>query len=240
MDCMISIVIPAYNEEQRIATCLQSLCKQNTEQPFEVIVVNNASTDRTKEVASAFADQLELRIIDEPKKGRGAARSRGWSAAQGTIIYSTDADATLPPTWIERFYCKLEDDATIVGVCSGARIHDSGVLCNTLFNCTHPIFMRFWRVVAGFHLLPGFSFALRKDAYDRSGGFDPSNNGQEDVDLSRKIGTIGPVFYAPKTPIVFSGRRFHRGILKGIWEYIRMFYHIIARKNTTVELSDPR
>ena len=60
---MISIIIPAYNEEAYIGDCLQSFVQQQTDEEFEVIVVDNASTDRTTDVANTFKDKLNLQEI---------------------------------------------------------------------------------------------------------------------------------------------------------------------------------
>ena len=73
-DIFLSIVIPAYNEEHTLPLCLQSLCEQATSLPFEVIVVDNASTDGTVRQAKKFAKKLRLRIIPESTKGRSPAR----------------------------------------------------------------------------------------------------------------------------------------------------------------------
>src|SRR3989344_4845448 len=87
---MISIVIIAYNEKKDIASCLMAMSKQTYREPFEVIVVDNASTDHTPEIAQSFVERLPLRVIREEHKGRGAARARGFGEAKGEIILSTD------------------------------------------------------------------------------------------------------------------------------------------------------
>jgi len=93
---MISIVIPAYNEEENIRCCLEGLVAQKTDQEFEVIVVDNVSTDKTSGVARTFVDKINLRVVEEHTKGRGAARCRGFSEATGETILSTDADCVVP------------------------------------------------------------------------------------------------------------------------------------------------
>lgn len=236
---MISIVVPAYNEEEKIADCLASLRDQTTATEYEVIVVDNNSTDATVTIARTFEDSMRLRIISEKVQGRGAARKTGWEAAVGDIVFSTDADATVPPNWIDTFLKVLEQNPDVVGVCGPVRINDCGRLRNMVFNISHPIFMRWYRVFFGHYLLCGFSFALKKSAYENSGGFDASNNGQEDVDLSGKIGKIGTVSYC-KLPVLFSGRRFRGRFFKGVWEYLYAFFNIRIRGKTDVSLPDHR
>lgn len=92
----VSIVIPAYNEERYIGSCLDSIAKQTTK-PFEVIVVDNNSTDNTVKIAKSYPF---VRVIREPKQGRVFARDAGFNTAKGTIIGRIDADTILPPHWV--------------------------------------------------------------------------------------------------------------------------------------------
>lgn len=92
-----SVVIPAFNEELLIGACLESLANQNTSISFEVIVVDNNSTDRTDEIAKHHG----ARVIKESNAGVCWARQAGLSASKGEIIVSTDADTTFPINWLE-------------------------------------------------------------------------------------------------------------------------------------------
>src|SRR6185369_10450324 len=116
---MISVVIPAFNEEHTIGLCLKALVRQNTKRPFEVIVVDNNSTDQTVKADEKFKKILNLKIISQKEKGRGPARQAGFKAASGEIILSTDADATVYPEWIETLVSTLEksDAIAVTGPC---------------------------------------------------------------------------------------------------------------------------
>jgi glycosyltransferase involved in cell wall biosynthesis len=94
----ISLVIPAYNEEHRLRACLDSVARQ-TVRPHEVLVVNNASTDRTAEVAREFSF---VTLLHEPRRGRVFARNAGFNAASGDVIARIDADALLPADWTKK------------------------------------------------------------------------------------------------------------------------------------------
>ena len=74
---MISIVIPAYNEEDNIRYCLNAFLNQTTKEQFEIILVDNASSDKTSEIAKTFTDKLNVNVLGDPIKGRGHARSLG-------------------------------------------------------------------------------------------------------------------------------------------------------------------
>src|SRR5438045_2121373 len=110
---MISVVIPAYNEEKLIGTCLDSLAAQVTSKKFEIIVVNNNSTDKTTEIIKHHSRNLNVRVVDERRKGRGIARATGFRNAKGLIIFSTDSDAIVPHDWIEETLRYFENPRVI-------------------------------------------------------------------------------------------------------------------------------
>ena len=83
---MISVVVPAYNEEKQIEKCLDSLVNQSTTQKFEVIIIDNNSNDKTAEIAKKYEKILNLKIFMQKIKGRGAARQKGFYQANGEII----------------------------------------------------------------------------------------------------------------------------------------------------------
>lgn len=114
----VSVIIPAYNEEAGIEKTLRSLLKQETKNGkkldkslFEVIVVNNASTDKTKEIVNRFKKtntELNLFLVRESRKGIISARAKGFNYAlrknhnvETLFLASTDADVIVNPNWIE-------------------------------------------------------------------------------------------------------------------------------------------
>lgn len=235
---MISVVIPAFNEELTIPNCLVAFVNQNTEEMFEVIVVDNCSTDKTAEVALAFKNRLNLKVIFEKKKGRGAARAKGFKSARGEIIFSTDADTVAPSNWIEKFTGKLDKNTgAVTGTC---KINDCGVITNVLFNLFQPISMRIYSLFFGHYWLSGFSFAIYKDIYEKSGGFNENLNGQEDIDLSFKVSKISKIEFISNLPVIFSGRRFKNGLLKGLFPYVKTFISVFINKKEDSILSDLR
>lgn len=92
----VSLVIPVYNEESHLAFCLDAIAKQ-TVKPFEVIVVDNNSTDQTAVIARSYPF---VRLLAETRQGVAYARDRGFNAARGEVIGRTDADTELAPNWI--------------------------------------------------------------------------------------------------------------------------------------------
>lgn len=111
----VSLVIPAYNEERHLPACLRGIAAQ-TVQPFEVIVADNNSSDRTAEVAAQFPF---VRVVREPQQGRVFARNAGFNAARGDIIGRIDADIVLPPNWIEHVTHFYEQEKNAQNAWSG-------------------------------------------------------------------------------------------------------------------------
>lgn len=236
---MISIVIPAYNEEEYLVACLEALAVQQTTRPFEVLIVNNASTDRTAAIAQQHQARLPLLVVDEPQKGRGAARATGFAAAHGDIILSTDADTVVPPSWVEGMVAHF-DNPSIVAVSGTCYIADLPVWKNIIFNVLQPTAMKLHRFVFGNYWLTGSNFGIRRSAYEASGGFNRALNSQEDTQLSFAVRKVGAITYIARPTVQVSGRRFKRSLLVGLWDYVRTFVerHILRQHNTY--MSDSR
>lgn len=236
---MVSIVIPAFNEEMFISVCLNSFIEQTFPKKFEVIIVDNGSTDTTIDVVKGFSKKLKIKIVHENRKGRGAARAAGFAKAHGDLILSTDADTEVPPNWVETLVTNLSDNhhVAVTGTC---KIEDQSVLTNVIFNIAQPLAMRIYRLIFGHFWLSGFNFGIRKEAYRQAGGFNPDLNIQEDIELSFKVAKVGPIIFLPHIPVTVSGRRYKQGLFKGGVGYLKTFFGYFFFKNPKVILSDER
>jgi glycosyltransferase involved in cell wall biosynthesis len=94
----ISIIIPCFNEERYLRRCLDAIARLH-EMPYEVLVVDNNSSDRTARIAQQYSF---VRLLQEPRQGRVYAQASGFTAARGDILARIDADAVLPPDWTVR------------------------------------------------------------------------------------------------------------------------------------------
>lgn len=218
---MFSIVIPAFNEEKLIAKCLQSLISQTTKKKFEVIIVDNNSTDKTAIIVRKFKKKLNIRIINCRKQGRGIARAVGFAKSKGEIIFSTDADTTLPPNWLDDMLKQLTGE--YISVTGPNKISDCSFLINFLYNNFQPAFYFSYNLIFKNSTLNGFNFCLKKSAYLKSEGFSESLNAQEDLDLGFKLAKIGKIKFCNNLYVCSSGRRFKNGLLKGLFEPIKTF-----------------
>ena len=102
----VTIVIPAYNEEANILQTLLSLSSNITHYSVEIIVVNNNSTDATKQLVTASG----VVCVTELKPGITAARTAGLMVAKGKYILNADADTIYPKDWVELMISPLESD----------------------------------------------------------------------------------------------------------------------------------
>lgn len=222
----VSVVIPAFNEEENIAACLDALVVQDTERPVEVIVVDNASTDKTSAIAKSYAKKIpHLKVILEKKRGRGAARCRGCKEATGDILFSTDADAIVPPNWISAMLRELERDKHVACVTGLPMITDCEKMENAFFNAYVVLHMHAYRLIFGHFSISGFNFAMRRSVYDAIGGFNPEADAYEDLELSFAIHKkkLGKIKLVEEPRVIFSGRRFKKGFLRGGMDYFKTF-----------------
>jgi peptidoglycan/xylan/chitin deacetylase (PgdA/CDA1 family) len=200
----ISIVVPAYNEEDMIADCLLSLRQQNYDGGYEIIVVNNASTDSTSDIAASMG----AKVVNEWKKGYVHALRAGFSEASGDIIACTDADTRVSSTWLSQITELLEKPGTIA--CSGTfRFYDG------------PAWLRFIGEVFGrfnYHLA-GANMAVWRTDYLASGGFNTNVNMGADVELGQRLKKQGILVIDKKLRVDTSGRRFQCAFLQTLWLY---------------------
>jgi len=99
----ITGVICTHNRERFLERCIESLYKQTLDQElYEIVVVDNGSTDRTKEICDKYLDRKNFRYIFEPVLGLSSARNTGWKNAFGDYVGYLDDDAVAADTWFEK------------------------------------------------------------------------------------------------------------------------------------------
>jgi glycosyltransferase involved in cell wall biosynthesis len=223
-----SVIVPARNEAAHIEACLGSLAAQQNLSDLEIIVVDNGSTDTTAQLVQVFAkahSEVNIRLVTEPKPGRGAARAAGFAAARGQLLLSTDADTVVPPEWAAVLMAALHEPNT-AAVTASCFIFDCSPSSNWLFNHFQPLAMRVYRLVMGHWWLTGSTFGIMRSAYDQAGGFDPNCRDLEDIEFGWRVTAVGPIRYVPPRRIVVTtnGDRFRHGLLRGAWPYARAFF----------------
>ena len=220
----ISFVIPAYNEEALIGKCLASIERELADSPYvaEIIVVNNASTDRTRVVAESFAN---VRVVDELVKGLPRARQAGFLASRGKLVANVDADAMLTPGWINVVIEEFAKQPVLVGLSGPCIYYDlppfSRFIYHTLYSFGFFLYLLNHHVFGMCTPLQGGNFVLRRSALEQVGGYDTSILFfGEDVDIAKRMDKTGLVKWTPRLSMYASGRRISaQGISVTLWNY---------------------
>ena len=210
----VSVVIPTYNEEAYIATCLDALMKQLVK-PDEIIIVNNNSTDRTVEIAKKYP----VRIVNEEQQGMIQARNKGFDEAKYEIIARTDADTILPPDWIKKIKNNFLNK-NIVGLSGGGTVYDApNDLSKQAIEQSVKPYLRLMRSALGHNCFIGSNMAIRKSAWKKAKNLVCLNNKDvhEDIDLSIHLAPFGKIKIDPALKVSTSLRRLRK--LDGYFEY---------------------
>jgi len=242
----ISFVIPAYNEEKYIGQCLDSVLSEieTSQAEAEVIVVNNASTDRTREIVSSYPD---VRIIDEMQKGLVKARQAGFSASSGELIANVDADVILAPGWIEKALKQFTGNKKLVALSGPYIYYDLSLWTNCLvwayYSVGYLIHSYNQYVLGKGAMIQGGNFVLRRQALEIIGGFDVRIDFYgEDTDIAKRIQKTGQVKFSFIFPMRTSARRFSQeGLIPTAFKYvINHFWVIIFQKPFSKNYNDIR
>lgn len=162
-----SVVIPAYNSAEMLPTCLQALQAQTLPaDQYEIIVVDDGSTDDTAEVAR----DLGVRVISQPNAGPAAARNRGALAARGDILLFTDADCTPFPDWVECMTATFTE-LGVVGAKGVYRTRQRDLVARFVQAEYEDKYDRM-RTLETIDFVDTYSAGYRRDVFLASGGFD--------------------------------------------------------------------
>ena len=235
----LSFVIPAYNEEKYIGNCLSSLIEEIKKRPYEieVIVINNASTDRTADVARAF---FGVRVVDEPRKGLTIARQKGLEETDGDLIAYIDADTRMHPKWFPKMEKIMFNEMDVVSYSGPYRYYDAPkyykIILELFWKISAPL--GYW--MSGYTVLGG-NFVARKEALFSIQGFDASIKFfGEDMDIAKRLSKLGKVKFDMSFFIYASSRRFLKdGIFKVSWLYaINFIWQVLFSRPYTKEYND--
>lgn len=210
----ISVVIPAYNEEAFLPHLLDSLQKQTFSDQYEIIVVDNNSTDKTAEIAKHYG----VRVISETSRGYAYACNAGFAAATGEIIARADADYVQPKDWLEKIWKAFEKDHTVVAIGGPLYPLESTFIQNILYYPSIVIWMYILKILGRGFLFP--NMAVRKNMYEKTNGFDAHLQFGEDTEMCLKLKKLGKVAYMPSLYVYTSIRKMHSlGALKTFFGY---------------------
>jgi GT2 family glycosyltransferase len=198
----VTVIVPVRNGEETIGACLASILRCDYPESLrEVVVVDNASTDRTADIVRTYP----VKYVHEPRRGRSHARNRGIQVSEGPVVAFTDADCIVARSWLRELVAAFDEEA--VAAVAGEILPDPPrTPCQRYMAMRKPR----WQCVALTSARPyavTANVAFRRIVFDRIGAFDPRFTAGEDQDLSWRLLQAGLTLrYAPAA-IVFHRHR---------------------------------
>ncbi len=200
MFARLSIIIPAKNEQAFLPELLTSL-KEQTVQPYEIIVADAESTDGTQDIARSFGARVVAGGLPGPGRNKGAA------AATGDMLLFLDADVTLPQKdflekALQEFADRHLDIATADVLLKQGKTYDK---------VTHEFYNAYARLWGSVHPhAPGFCIMVRKSIHDKIHGFDETVQFCEDHDYAHRASRVGSFGFLNGVRIGVTTRRQER------------------------------
>lgn len=221
-----SIVVPFFNEAKVISKFLDSVSKLPNQDIFELILVDNNSTDNTPKIVRGYQGKIKnLTLITETKQGIGAARKAGGKMVRGEIMITGDADIQLPKNYLEKIGDVMDENANIAGLVGTYRFHDKSRFFNFFYRGAMIFFDYVNRIIIHTFAFRGLVSAVRRDAYFKAGEFNPNISALEDLELALRVKDIGKIKYVPKIFVYSSYRRFEGRFIKQIKKRLVAYYH---------------
>lgn len=185
----ISIVMPVYNSERLLGECLAAV-NASTFRDYEVIVVDDSSTDRSREIAAAHGARV---VPSGGRLGPGRARNKGVEHARGDVVFFIDSDVVVRPDTLGRLMAAFDRDPGVAGLMA---VQSPTMRFRNLCSVYKNLWMNYTYVRRAGQDVPLFyttAAAIRRDAFIKSGGFDVNyvDPNIEDTDYGQKLASQG-------------------------------------------------
>lgn len=199
MEPKFSIIIPVYNSAKTIPQVLRAVLSQNCSEPFEVIAVDDGSTDDTAQIVRSFEN---VRYIHQANCGPAAARNAGAHASRGEVLFFTDSDCIPHPDWIERILPHLSESKVAAIAGSYGVANPSSLLAV----CIHKeiLYRHGFRLKKYSRAFGSYNVAIRRKVFEDIGGYNTRyrHASGEDNDLSYRILQGGyRIFFEPQAKV---------------------------------------
>lgn len=190
MKLHFSIIIPVYNRPQEIDELLESLVKQTFTQDFEVLIIEDGSTNKSENVVEKYQEQLNVKYFFKENSGAGASRNFGMQKATGNYFIILDSDVIVPKQYLEFVYHQLTENYTDAFGGPDAAHHSFTALQKAI-NYSMTSFLttggiRGKKKGVGKFQLRSFNLGVSKKAFEATQGFSAMKTG-EDIDLTFRL-----------------------------------------------------
>ncbi|MBP3692698.1 MAG: glycosyltransferase [Clostridia bacterium] len=139
---LISVIIPVYNSEKYLESCINSVLNQ-TYFNLEIILVNDGSTDSSANICDAFAQKdSRIKVIHKQNGGQADARNKALDIAQGEYIGFVDSDDTVAPEMYEKLYSAINEYDCTVAMCGRYNVDETSKQLTAIFSCEY---VRKWK-----------------------------------------------------------------------------------------------
>jgi GT2 family glycosyltransferase len=185
----ISVIMPVYNSEQLLPECLAAL-RGSEGADYEILVVDDSSTDRSREIAAAAGCRV---VPSGGRLGPAGARNKGVAQATGDVLFFVDSDVMVRPDTLRRLAAAFAEDATLDGVIA---VQAPAMRFQNLCSRYKNLWMYYTYARRAGEDVPLFyttAAAIRRQAFLDSGGFDLNytNPNVEDTDFGQKLARLG-------------------------------------------------
>jgi len=204
-----SIIIPLYNRPQEIDELLDTLTRQTYLQ-FEVLVIEDGSVNKAKEIVNSYSDKLDISYCFKDNEGQGFARNYGFARAKGDYFIVFDSDCLIPEDYLDtvKEYL-LEHQLDAYGGPDGAHKSFTSVQKAISYSMTSPFTTGGIRGnkkhIGQFHPR-SFNMGVSREVWEKTGGFNLTRLG-EDIELSIRIHSLGFKIGLIPGAIVYHKRR---------------------------------
>ena len=185
----VSVVVPLFNVKDYIEICIQALLNQDYPQDrYEIIMVDNNSTDGTSEIASRFS---RIRLLSEPKQGAYAARNQGIAVSEGEVVAFTDPDCQPHLDWLSCIMNNMRQPGR--GIILGRREFGSkswGLSMMADYESAKADYV-FSSGVKGIYYGHTNNMAVLKSLFEKLGNFMEIDRGADTVFVRRAVDTVG-------------------------------------------------
>jgi glycosyltransferase involved in cell wall biosynthesis len=225
----VSVVIPAYNEGKYLPLCLESIGKQDYTGGYELIVVDNASTDNTAKIAR----DAGATVVYEGKRSPAYARQKGAEAANGEIITFIDADTEAPTCWLSTIVSRFVREPETVLLSGPYAFSDAGQVAKVTSYFGNFVGINldylFRLALSKGGAVWGSNFAVRRSALFEVGGFDTSIKFYgEEYELSLRLRKAGKASIIPWLFVLTSARRVKSlGMVTQYWNWAVDYFSVL-------------